>query len=227
MSGARPLAVVCLSGGLDSTVCCALAAQEHEVAALHLQYGQRTQARERRAFEAVCDHYGVRQRLVAQQPALGAMGTSALTDPSIPVPEPAPGEGIPVTYVPFRNGQILALATAWAEALGAVAVYLGAVQEDSSGYPDCRQEFVDAFARAMQLGTRPGHGPELRTPLLHLRKAQIVERGLELGAPLEHSWSCYQGEERACGRCESCQLRRRGFAAAGATDPLPYADPSR
>lgn len=227
MSATRPLAVVCLSGGLDSTVCCALAAQGHELAALHLQYGQRTQVRERMAFDAVCDHFAVRHRLVAQQPALGAMGTSALTDPSIAIPEQPPGEGIPVTYVPFRNGQILALATAWAEALGAVAVYLGAVQDDSSGYPDCRQEFLDAFASAMRLGTRPGHGPELRVPLLHLGKRQIVERGLELGAPLEHSWSCYQGEALACGRCESCELRRRGFAAAGAADPIPYADPSR
>lgn len=223
MSAARPLAVVCLSGGLDSTVCCAMAAQEHEIAALHLQYGQRTQDRERQAFDAVCDHYGVRHRLVAQQPALGAMGTSALTDRSIPVPEQAPGEGIPVTYVPFRNGQILALATAWAEALGAVAVYLGAVQEDSSGYPDCRQEFLDAFGQAMQLGTRPGHGPQLRTPLLQLDKGQIVARGVELGAPLQHSWSCYQGEAQACGRCESCVLRQKGFAAAGATDPIAYA----
>lgn len=216
-------AVVCLSGGLDSCVTLAEAALEFdELAALHLSYGQRTEARERRAFEAICDHFGIERRLRASQPALAEVGASALTDPQLTVPTGEPGEGVPITYVPFRNGQILALAAAWAEGLGAEAVFLGAVEEDSSGYPDCREEFFHAFQQALDVGTRPETAIELRTPLLHLRKGQIVARGLELGAPLHLSWSCYTGSELACGLCESCRLRRRGFEEAGAVDPIPY-----
>jgi 7-cyano-7-deazaguanine synthase len=197
--------------------------QVDEVAALHLSYGQRTQERERRAFEAVCDHYGVERRLRAALPALTEVGGSALTDPSLVVPTDEPSPGVPITYVPFRNAQILALACSWAEAWGAEAVYLGAVEEDSSGYPDCRESFFAAFQRAVDEGTRPETKIQLRTPLLHLRKSQIVRRGLELEAPLHLSWSCYTEAERACGVCESCRLRRRGFEQAGVEDPIPYA----
>ena len=215
-------AVVCLSGGLDSCVSLAQAVANGSVAALHLSYGQRTARRERRAFDAICDHYELHERLCAEQSALGQIGASALTDPSLAIPTQSSPGSIPITYVPFRNGQILALAVAWAEALGARAVYLGAVQEDSSGYPDCRQEFFEAFQLAVQRGTRPQSAIRIETPLLHLSKAEIVQLGLRLQAPLALSWSCYQAEDLACGVCESCQLRQRGFSLAGVEDPIPY-----
>lgn len=220
MSGVAT-AVVCLSGGLDSCVTLAEALRRHEsVAALHLTYGQRTQERERRSFESLCDHFGVRERLVVEQPALASIGGSALVDRRIDVPDQEPGEGVPVTYVPFRNGQILSLAAAWAEALGAGEVYLGAVEEDSSGYPDCRAEFFRAFEAAVRAGTRPETSIAIVTPVLALDKAAIVKRGLELAAPLHLTWSCYQDETRPCGVCESCRLRAGGFARAGVADPL-------
>ena len=218
-------AVVCLSGGLDSCVTLyeARAREDGDVAALHFSYGQRTSARERRAFDAICDYAGVSRKLVVEQPALTSIGGSALTDRSIDVPTDEPGAGIPITYVPFRNGQILAVACAWAEALGAGAVYVGAVEEDSSGYPDCRAAFFEAFARAVDVGTRPETSIRIETPVLHLDKAGIVARGRELGAPLELSWSCYQADDVACGVCESCRLRLRGFERAGFEDPIAYA----
>ena len=219
----RADAVVCLSGGLDSCVTLAEALRRHpRVAALHISYGQRTQSRELRAFTEICDHHDIEQRLVAEQPALGSIGGSALTDQNLEIPTQDSGDEIPITYVPFRNGQILALACAWAEAMGAAAVYLGAVQEDSSGYPDCRQSFFTAFAKAVDAGTRPETRIELVTPLLHKTKAQIVRRGIELNSPLQLSWSCYSGLQKACGVCESCRLRLRGFDEAGEHDPIPY-----
>jgi 7-cyano-7-deazaguanine synthase len=217
-------AVVCLSGGLDSTVTLAIAAQEYEICALHMSYGQKTAERERRAFDAVCDHYDVAERLVVPQPALGIIGGSALTDPGIEIPMQEPGAGIPVTYVPFRNGQILAAACAWAEVLGAHAVYMGAVEEDSSGYPDCRESFFTAFEAAVREGTRPESSVRIVTPLLHERKGQIVRRGVELGAPLSLSWSCYGESELACGECESCRLRLAAFESAGVADAIAYRD---
>lgn len=229
MSDARCDAVVCASGGLDSCVTLADAVHVHgddpsRVAALHMSYGQRTAARERRAFDAICDHFGVRRRLVVTQPALVEIGGSALTDRKLDVPLDTKSEGVPITYVPFRNGQILALAVAWAEALGAREVYLGAVEEDSSGYPDCRLAFFEAFERAADIGTRPETSIRIATPVLALDKAQIVRKGMAMGAPLHLTWSCYQLEDRACGACESCRLRLRGFERAGVVDPIPYVD---
>lgn len=218
-------AVCLVSGGLDSCVAAAVAARDYaELAFLHVSYGQRTEARERRAFEAVADHYGVNKRLRLELPLLARIGGSALTDPSLAVPEGPPGEGIPITYVPFRNANLLAMAVSWAEAIGARGVFIGANELDSSGYPDCRRSFLDAFQRVIDEGTRPGSGIRLVAPLIELDKAGIVRLGLKLSAPLHLTWSCYQAEEVACGRCESCILRRRGFAAAGLADPLPYAD---
>lgn len=218
-------AVVCLSGGLDSCVTLAQARRHHaRVGALHMIYGQRTAERELRAFEEICDHFHIARRMITRQPALQEMGTSALTDLSLEIPTGEPGRGVPITYVPFRNGQILAVACAWAEATGAGTVYLGAVEEDSSGYPDCREAFFRAFERAVDTGTRPETHIEICTPVLHLNKAGIVRRGLELQAPLHLTWSCYQNSERACGKCESCQLRLRGFAGAQVADPIDYGD---
>jgi 7-cyano-7-deazaguanine synthase len=222
-----PIAVVCLSGGLDSCVAAAVARSEgFELALLHACYGQRTEARERRAFEAIADHYGVGpvRRLVVPFAGLKAIGGSALTDPSIPVPEgDLHRQGVPASYVPFRNAHLLAAAVSWAEVLGAAAIYVGFVEEDSSGYPDCREVFLMAFELAANLGTRPATRLSLRAPLVHLTKGAIVRKGVELAAPLHLTWSCYQEEQAACGRCDSCLLRLRGFAQAGVTDPIPYA----
>jgi 7-cyano-7-deazaguanine synthase len=208
---------------MDSCVTAALAAREHRLAFLHANYGQRTEARELRSFERLADHFGVESRLVVDFPALRQIGGSALTDPRIALRqgEPEPGR-IPASYVPFRNAHLLAAAVSWAEVIGAQAVHVGAVWEDSSGYPDCRPDFYAAFERAADLGTRPETRIRIVTPVIGLGKAEIVRRGLELGAPFEMTWSCYRSEDLACGTCESCVLRLRGFAAAGAPDPIPY-----
>ncbi len=212
-----------LSGGLDSCVCLAEAARDFTPCVLHLNYGQRTEARELRAFHAVADHYGVAERLVVDVSHLEAIGGSSLLDPARDVETGLPeGDGVPSTYVPFRNAHLLAVGTSWAEVLGAEALCIGAVEEDGSGYPDCTAAFYAAFAAAIDAGTKPETRIELRTPLLSLDKAAIVARGLELGAPLHLTWSCYVDEDAACGVCESCRLRLRGFARAGETDPIPY-----
>jgi len=216
-------AVVLLSGGMDSCVCAALAVRDHEAAAVHVSYGQRTEERERRAFFAICDHLGVRDRLLVRNEALAAIGGSALTDRNIRVPESsAIGSDIPVTYVPFRNAHFLSVAVSWAEVMGAGKVYIGAVEQDSSGYPDCRPEYYRAFNQVVKLGTKDG-GIEIVTPLIQMRKAEIVRLGLELGAPFDLTWSCYSREDSACGVCDSCVLRLRAFRDAGSVDPIPYA----
>jgi 7-cyano-7-deazaguanine synthase len=223
MTEGPPRAVVLLSGGMDSCVCAALAARDHHAAAIHISYGQRTEARERRAFEGICDRLGIRERLVIRNEVFRAIGGSALTDPKIAVPEShAIGADIPVTYVPFRNAHFLSSAVSWAEVLGAERVYIGAVEQDSSGYPDCRPAYYEAFNRVVKQGTKEGR-IEIVTPLIAMRKAAIVRLGLELGAPLDLTWSCYSREDRACGVCDSCVLRLRAFREAEAVDRIPYA----
>ena len=208
---------------MDSAVTAAIAAQDHRVAALHADYGQRTERRERACFEALSRHFDAAASLVVDFTALRSIGGSSLTDRNIPVREGAPEEGVvPTSYVPFRNAHLLCAAVSWAEVLGARAVYIGAVWEDSSGYPDCRPEFYRAFQEAVREGTRPGSGIRIETPVIALSKADIVRRGRELGVPFADTWSCYQAEDEACGACESCLLRVRGFEQAGGTDPLPY-----
>ena len=195
---------------MDSCVCAALAARDYDAAALHISYGQRTEERERRAFVGICNE------------ALRAIGGSALTDPTIAVPDSALlGHDIPVTYVPFRNAHFLAVAVSWAEVLWAEKVFIGAVEQDSSGYPDCRPAYYKAFNEVVRAGTREGN-IEIVTPLIGMRKAQIVRLGLELGAPFDLTWSCYSRQDRACGVCDSCVLRLRAFQDAGASDPIPY-----
>ncbi len=220
----RRLAVVLVSGGMDSCVTAAIARKGHAMAFLHANYGQRTERRELRAFNAIADHYGVERRLIVSLEHLRQIGGSSLTDHGIPVP---PAElrrkEIPSSYVPFRNAHMLAAAVSWAEVIGASAIFIGAVEEDSSGYPDCRREFYDAFAKAADLGTRPETKIEIVTPIIRMSKAEIVRQGIELGAPLHLSWSCYQQEDLACGICDSCALRLRGFQMAGVEDPIPYA----
>src|ERR1700723_3712079 len=212
---------------MDSCVCAALAARDQAVAAVHVSYGQRTELRERRAFEAICDRLGVRNRLAVRNDALRAIGGSALTDPNISVPEShAIGTGVPVTYVPFRNAHFLAVAVSWAEVLGAEKVYIGAVEQDSSGNPDCRPAYYHAFNQVVRAGTKEGR-IEIVTPLIALLKSQIVQLGLELGAPFDLTWSCYRREDLACGTCDSCVLRMRAFQAAGVKDPISYVGAAR
>ncbi len=220
----KPRAIVLLSGGMDSCVCAALAARDHQAAALHVSYGQRTEQRERRSFLAICDRLNIHDKLLVRNEALRAIGGSALTDEKIAVPTtPAADHEIPVTYVPFRNAHFLSVAVSWAEVLGAEKIYIGAVEPDSSGYPDCRPAYYEAFNRVIRAGTKEGN-IEIVTPLIALRKAEIVQLGLELNAPLDLTWSCYSQEDEACGRCDSCILRLRAFAAAGVDDPIPYAE---
>ena len=216
-------AVVCVSGGMDSAVTAAIASREHRLAFLHASYGQRTESRELACFRSLGDHYGVQKRLVVDLKDLRQIGGSSLTDRALPVREGEPVAGlIPTSYVPFRNAHMLSAAASWGEVLGARAIFVGAVWEDSSGYPDCRPEFFRAFAEAIRLGTRPETEIAVVTPVIAMSKAEIVLRGRDLGVPFEKTWSCYQAEERACGLCESCRLRLRGFREAGLVDPLPY-----
>jgi 7-cyano-7-deazaguanine synthase len=227
MGETKPRSVVLLSGGMDSGVCAALAARDTDAAALHVSYGQRTEERERRAFESICDRLGIRRRLAIRNEVLGRVGGSALTDAQIDVPVAQNNDqigqaGIPVTYVPFRNAHFLSAAVSWAEILGANRVYIGAVEQDSSGYPDCRPAYYRAFNEVVKAGTREGN-IAIVTPLIALRKAEIVKLGLQLGAPFDLTWSCYSREDMACGVCESCVLRLRAFLEAGAQDPIPYA----
>ena len=219
------LAVCLVSGGMDSCVTAAIANEDNYVLAfLHVSYGQPTEARERRAFEDIADSYNVTKRLAVSIEYLKSIGGSSLTDENIPVSEAnLTSREIPTSYVPFRNSHLLSIATSWAEVVGAQRVYIGAVAEDSSGYPDCRPEFYEAFQRAIDLGTKPETQVEIVTPVIHMRKSEIVKRGVELNAPLHLTWSCYSTEERACGRCDSCALRLRAFREAGLTDPIPYA----
>ena len=220
----RSTAICLVSGGMDSCVTAAIAkAETDEIAFLHISYGQRTERRERRAFGDIADFYGVRKRLDVSIEYLAKIGGSSLTDKAIEVSEAdLESKEIPTSYVPFRNANMLAIATSWAEVLQANSIYVGAVFEDSSGYPDCRPEFFAAFEKTIDAGTKPDTNIKIVTPIIHLSKAEIVRKGIELNAPLELSWSCYQNEDSACGKCDSCALRLRGFERAGVIDPVAY-----
>jgi len=219
------LAVCLVSGGMDSCVTAAIAREENtEVAFLHVSYGQRTEARERRAFVDLADSFKIKKRLAVSIESLKAIGGSSLTDEGIPVSSAdLTSPEIPTSYVPFRNAHMLAIATSWAETIRARRIYIGAVAEDSSGYPDCRPEFYYAFQGAIDAGTKPDTRIEIVTPVIKMSKADIVRRGLELDAPLELTWSCYGAEDLACGQCDSCALRLRAFHQAGVRDPIAYA----
>ena len=209
---------------MDSCVTAAVAKSESDdLAFLHVSYGQLTEARERRAFNDIADHYGVEKRLDISIEHLAKIGGSSLTDEKIAVAEAdLESKEIPTSYVPFRNANMLSIAVSWAEVIGANAIYIGAVAEDSSGYPDCRPEFYTAFQRTIDTGTKPDTHIEIRTPIIYLSKAEIVHKGIELDAPLHLTWSCYRNEELACGTCDSCALRLRGFEQAGAIDMISY-----
>lgn len=218
------LAICLVSGGMDSCVTAAVAHEEaKKLAFLHVSYGQRTEERERRAYAAIADHYHVRERLVVSLEHLAQIGGSSLTNKDILItPANLSGSGIPTSYVPFRNAHLLSIATSWAEVIGAETIYIGAVAEDSSGYPDCRPEFYEAFQQTIILGTKPETKIEIRTPIISLKKSEIVKLGQRLNAPFELTWSCYRESESACADCDSCALRLRAFREAGVADPIPY-----
>ncbi len=227
-------AVCVISGGMDSATCAYIARSEgYEIVALHFDYAQRTMKKERECFEKICDDLGVKTRLIIDANFIAQIGGNALTDYEISVPKD--GESVadisnlnnsnlksepPVTYVPFRNGVFLSIAAALAQKERCEAIFIGVVEEDSSGYPDCSEDFIAKANSAINAGT--GEKFAIKTPLVHLNKAQIVAKALLLGVPLEHTWSCYESEDAACGQCDSCRLRLRGFALAGAKDPIPY-----
>ena len=221
----RPKAVVLMSGGMDSCVTAAIAARDYDIAALHASYGQRTEARELQSFHALADHFGAVDRMVADLGYFSKIGGSSLTDSRIAVHDAdLSSTTIPNTYVPFRNAHFLSIATSWAEVLGASKIFIGAVFEDSSGYPDCRPEYYDAMNTLIRAGTRPETRITVETPLIYLKKSDIVKRGMELHAPLDKTWSCYRETDVACGVCDSCALRLRAFQEAGKDDPIAYAN---
>ena len=212
-----------MSGGMDSCVTASIASQTYQIAALHASYGQRTEARELRSFHAVADHLCVTDRLAVQLDHFRTIGGSSLTDPRMAIREAdLESREIPNTYVPFRNAHFLSIATSWAEVLGASKIFIGAVWEDSSGYPDCRPEYYEAFNRVIKAGTRPSTNITIETPLIHLSKREIVQKGAEIGAPFHLTWSCYRDSDVACGVCDSCALRLRAFQEAGVEDPIAY-----
>ncbi|MCX6168995.1 MAG: 7-cyano-7-deazaguanine synthase QueC [Ignavibacteriales bacterium] len=217
------LAVVAVSGGMDSCVTAAIADQTHRLALIHINYGQRTETRELKAFHDVADYYKAEKRLVIDFGHFSKIGGSSLTDKSIEVSKAdLTSKEIPSSYVPFRNANILSACVSWAEVIGADAVFIGAVYEDASGYPDCRPEFFEAYEKMVDLGTKPETKIKIETPIIHFSKADIVKKGIELNAPLSLTWSCYQREDVACGVCDSCAFRLRGFEQAGTEDPIPY-----
>jgi 7-cyano-7-deazaguanine synthase len=216
-------AVVLVSGGMDSLVTAAIASREHELCFLHLNYGQRTEGRELKAFSDIADYYKVENKLTVNLEYLSQIGGSSLTDKNIKISNAdLYYKGIPSSYVPFRNANILSIAVSWAEVVGANKIFIGAVEEDSSGYPDCRKVFYDAFNEVIELGTKPETKILIETPIIHLKKHEIIKKGMELNAPFELSWSCYKNDVKACGVCDSCALRLRGFQTAGFDDPIEY-----
>jgi 7-cyano-7-deazaguanine synthase len=219
----KELAIALVSGGMDSCVSVAIARQKYDLALLHVNYGQRTEERELQAFNTIADYYQVKRRLVASIEYLKQIGGSSLTDDNLPVSTAdLDNKNIPTSYVPFRNTHLLAIAVSWAEVIGAGKIFIGAVEEDSSGYPDCRKEYYQALNKLIEVGTKPETHIEIVTPLIDMKKDEIVLKGIELSAPLHLTWSCYKSNDRACGVCDSCALRIRGFKRVGVKDPIEY-----
>lgn len=226
MKNHKKIAVVLMSGGMDSAVCAAIAKnQGYEIAALHLNYKQRTEKKELESFNNLCNYFEVCDKLIVDVGYLAQIGGSSLTDSKIEVSKAnLDSKEIPTSYVPFRNGNILAIASSWGEVINANAIFIGAMQLDSSGYPDCRDSFFSAYEKAINLGTKPGTKIKIIRPIINYTKKDIVIKGRELNVPFELTWSCYQNSDIACGVCDSCALRLRGFQEAGIEDPLEYAE---
>ncbi len=217
-------AVCIISGGMDSALSAKIAQNEgYEIIALHFNYGQRTEKKELACFRKIAEDIGATECYEIDLPFFEQIGASALTDRSIDVPTGGLEDGVPVTYVPFRNGIFLSIAASVAEKHGAKALFIGVVEEDSSGYPDCRESYIKAMEKAINLGTKDETNIKIKMPLVAMKKSQIVRKALEMDVPLEHTWSCYKDEEAACGLCDSCRLRLKGFEEAGVSDPISYA----
>ena len=222
---AKKKAICILSGGMDSTLASYIAKNDgYDIIAVHFNYGQRTQDKELQAFNNICEDLKIKEKYEIDIPFFTQIGANALTDKTIDVPTSGVEDGVPITYVPFRNGIFLSITAAIAEKENASAMYIGVVQEDSSGYPDCTDEFIDSIKKAINTGTKETTNIDIITPLVHMTKSQIVEKSIELDVPLEHTWSCYQEENEACGICDSCRLRLNGFKLANSTDPIKYKD---
>ena len=216
-------ALCVMSGGMDSTLSAYMMKNDgYEIVAVHFNYNQRTQTKELECFHKICSDLNVLQKYVLDLDFFSQLGASALTDKSIEVPTGGVQSGVPVTYVPFRNGIFLSMATAIAEKEGAEVISIGVVEEDSSGYPDCRESYIKSMEQSINLGTKDETNIEIKMPLVHLQKSQIVQKSLELNIPLFLTWSCYKNESAACGVCDSCRLRLNGFKLAGAVDPITY-----
>jgi 7-cyano-7-deazaguanine synthase len=227
-SSLKDLAVIAVSGGMDSCVTAAIANEKYRLAFAHINYGQRTEKRELKAFNDIADFFAVKERLIIDYTHFSNIGGSSLTDKNIVVSKAdLKNKAVPTSYVPFRNANILSACVSWAEVLNAKAIFIGAVFEDSSGYPDCRPDFFSAFEKMAALGTKPETKIKIGTPIIHLSKAEIIKKGIDLNAPLHLTWSCYQNEDEACGVCDSCALRLRGFQMAGIEDPITYAERPR
>lgn len=221
--GKKKFAVVALSGGMDSCVTAAIASQDYDLALLHINYGQKTENRELTAFHDIAEFYNAEKKLVIEFTHFQKIGGSSLTDKNIEISKAdLENKEIPTSYVPFRNANILSACVSWAEVIGAEAIFIGAVYEDSSGYPDCRPDFFSAFEQVINLGTKPQTQIKIETPIIYMKKSEIIQKGLELNAPLNLTWSCYKDEEEACGVCDSCALRLRAFQELGLDDPIPY-----
>ncbi|RLG13024.1 7-cyano-7-deazaguanine synthase QueC [Candidatus Pacearchaeota archaeon] len=217
----KEFAVILLSSGMDSAVCASIASKKYRLAFLHIQYGQKSQNKELERFKKLAEFYKPEKVLITEVPLLKQIGGSALTEKGREIPE-EDEEGIPSTYVPFRNAIFLSIATSWAEVIGARKVFIGVNEIDFAGYPDCREEFIKAFNKVIEVGTKPETKIEIETPLLKLSKKEIIKLGLELGTPFHLTWSCYRGEDKACGRCISCKLRLKAFKELGMEDPIEY-----
>jgi len=214
-------AIVLASGGMDSLVTIAEASLNHNIALLHVTYGQRTAKRELKAFTDIADFYSVEERMIVSMENLKLIGGSSLTDNTIQIPEGTlKRTGIPNTYVPFRNAHLIATAVSWAEVLNAKKIFIGVTEQDSTGYPDCRKEFYELFNKLIKVGTKSDTEIFIETPLIDLNKGEIVRKGIELEVPFQLSWSCYRNNTIACGNCDSCLLRLKGFQEAGIKDPV-------
>jgi len=216
-------ALCIMSGGMDSTLSAYMVKNAgYEIVAVHFNYNQRTQNKELQCFNAICEDLDVREKYILDLDFFKKLGASALTDETLEIPTTGVEDGIPITYVPFRNGIFLSMAAAIAEKEGAELISIGVVEEDSSGYPDCRESYIKSMQESINLGTKDTTNITIHMPLVSLSKSQIVQKATELNVPLFNTWSCYKNEEAACGVCDSCRLRLNGFKLAGVTDPISY-----
>jgi len=219
-------AVVLTSGGMDSLITTAIAKNENdEIYLLHANYGQRTEQKELDSFHNIANYFKPKDVMIINIDYLVQIGGNSLTDKNMDIPKNELSDSVPNTYVPFRNGNLISIAASWAEVLGAQKIYIGAVEVDSSGYPDCRKEFYIKLESAINAGTKDDTNIQICTPIIDKMKSEIIKIGAQLNIPFDLSWSCYENNDIACAECDSCLLRIKAFKEAGIKDPIPYAKP--